>query len=61
MNGVLGTLSAAVSQVAPRPRLVAKSASGHRNSIPKALNMGTKAGKGAGPDPLQVWNRNRGE
>ncbi|MCJ1287734.1 hypothetical protein MMC26_007086 [Xylographa opegraphella] len=58
VNGVGGPSSSA-TQLAPRPRLVAKSASGTRNSIPKALIMGSKAGKGTGPDPNQVWNRNR--
>ncbi|MCJ1477699.1 hypothetical protein MMC13_006372 [Lambiella insularis] len=57
-NGLTGQPSPAM-QSAPRPRLVAKPASGHRNAVPKALTMGAKAGKGAGPDPNQVWNRNR--
>ncbi|MCJ1249822.1 hypothetical protein MMC30_007048 [Trapelia coarctata] len=59
VNGVAGTTTNSALQSAPRPRLVAKSASGHRNSIPKALNMGSKTGRGPGPDPNQVWNRNR--
>ncbi|MCJ1318916.1 hypothetical protein MMC15_004248 [Xylographa vitiligo] len=58
VNGVGGPSSSA-TQLVPRPRLVAKSASGTRNSIPKALTMGSKPGKGTGPDPNQVWNRNR--
>ncbi|MCJ1438033.1 hypothetical protein MMC27_007420 [Xylographa pallens] len=58
VNGVGGPSSSA-TQLVPRPRLVAKSASATRNSIPKALIMGSKAGKGTGPDPNQVWNRNR--
>lgn len=49
-----------VSQ-APRPRLVAKSASGHQTSAPKLMNSLAKNGTGAGPDPNQVWNRNRRE
>ncbi|MCJ1404867.1 hypothetical protein MMC11_008093 [Xylographa trunciseda] len=59
VNGMSGPLSNSAAQSMPRPRLVAKSASGTRNSIPKALIMGSKTGKGAGPDPNQVWNRNR--
>ena len=42
-----------------RPRLVAKSASGQRASTPKSSNFGNKTDKD-GPDPNQVWNRNRG-
>ena len=44
---------------APRPRLVAKSASGHQTSAPKSMNSASKNGNGSGPDPNQVWNRNR--
>lgn len=44
---------------APRPRLVAKSASGHQTSTPKSMNSASKNGSGSGPDPNQVWNRNR--
>ena len=46
---------------APRPRLVAKSASGLQTSAPKLMNSLAKNGTGAGPDPNQVWNRNRRE
>ena len=42
-----------------RPRLVAKAASGQRASTPKSSNYGNKTDKD-GPDPNQVWNRNRG-
>lgn len=45
---------------APRPRLVAKTASGNKVSAPKPSHFGTKHGA-SGPDPMQVWNRNRGE
>jgi hypothetical protein len=44
---------------ASRPRLVAKSTSGFRDSTPRSLT-GNKAGSSA-PDPSQVWNRNRRE
>ncbi|KAA6409274.1 MAG: hypothetical protein FRX48_06827 [Lasallia pustulata] len=47
------------AQPAPRPRLVAKTASGQRASAPKPTNTAYKNGRGSGPDPLQVWNRNR--
>ncbi|KAI4178765.1 MAG: hypothetical protein L6R41_008220, partial [Letrouitia leprolyta] len=43
----------------PRPRLVAKSASGHQASTPKNAGSKYKNGGTSGPDPLQVWNRNR--
>ncbi|KAL9601057.1 MAG: hypothetical protein Q9219_002766 [cf. Caloplaca sp. 3 TL-2023] len=42
-----------------RPRLVAKSASGHQASTPKHPGSNYKNGGASGPDPLQVWNRNR--
>lgn len=41
-----------------RPRLVAKTTSSLRDSISKAGTSGAKPA-GAGPDPNQVWNRNR--
>ena len=44
---------------ASRPRLVAKPASSQRIA-PKSLAMGLKKGGASGPDPNQVWNRNRG-
>ena len=44
----------------PRPRLVAKTASGSKASVPKSSHSNTKHG-GSGPDPMQVWNRNRGK
>ncbi|KAL8840723.1 MAG: hypothetical protein Q9170_001241 [Blastenia crenularia] len=43
----------------PRPRLVAKSASGQQASTPKNPGSRFKNGGASGPDPLQVWNRNR--
>jgi len=43
----------------PRPRLVAKTASGTKASVPKSSHFGSRHG-GSGPDPMQVWNRNRG-
>ena len=42
-----------------RPRLVAKSISGHRASAPKSASLASRNGGGSGPDPNQVWNRNR--
>lgn len=44
---------------APRPRLVAKPLSGQQASAPKTLGSGNKNGSASGPDPNQVWNRNR--
>ncbi|KKZ62032.1 hypothetical protein EMCG_03494 [[Emmonsia] crescens] len=46
-----------ISQPA-KPRLVAKSAGGLRDSTPKSTGIGNKNGNG-GPDPNQVWNKNR--
>jgi hypothetical protein len=50
--------SGASLQQGSRPRLVAKSASGLRDSAPKSKNGGNRGGPG-GPDPIQVWNKNR--
>ncbi|KAL8950642.1 MAG: hypothetical protein Q9222_003326 [Ikaeria aurantiellina] len=44
---------------APRPRLVAKPASGHQASTSKSSASAFRNGGSSGPDPLQVWNRNR--
>ncbi|KAL9089942.1 MAG: hypothetical protein Q9165_005471 [Trypethelium subeluteriae] len=41
-------------QLTPRPRLVAKSGGGLRDSLPKINKT-----NGNGPDPAQVWNKNR--
>ncbi|KAL2002938.1 hypothetical protein VTN02DRAFT_5471 [Thermoascus thermophilus] len=41
-----------------RPRLVAKTTSGLRDSAAKAAASGAKTG-GTAPDPNQVWNKNR--
>ncbi|KAJ5478423.1 hypothetical protein N7530_003932 [Penicillium desertorum] len=45
-------------QPSSRPRLVAKSTHGSRDSFSKAGAGGGKPG-GSGPDPNQVWNKNR--
>ncbi|KAL2814062.1 hypothetical protein BDW59DRAFT_24184 [Aspergillus cavernicola] len=42
----------------PRPRLVAKTTSSLRDSLSKMGTSGARLG-GGGPDPNQVWNRNR--
>ncbi|KAL4806423.1 hypothetical protein BDV18DRAFT_139461 [Aspergillus unguis] len=42
----------------PRPRLVAKTTSSLRDSLAKTGASGARLGAG-GPDPNQVWNRNR--
>ena len=60
VNNSTSSTSSAINQAAARPRLVAKTASGHRSVTPKSLNMASKNGRNAGPDPNQVWNRNRG-
>lgn len=58
----LGTSASPVNNASsvPRPRLVAKTASGHQASTPQFAGSKYKNGGGSGPDPLQVWNRNRG-
>ncbi|KAL8826661.1 MAG: hypothetical protein Q9191_003660 [Dirinaria sp. TL-2023a] len=60
VNGDKGmsATATATTPLAPRPRLVAKTASGHQASAPKASGPGHKNG-GSGPDPMQVWNKNR--
>ena len=45
---------------ATRPRLVAKTLSSSRSAAPKSLNSGPQKSGTDGPDPNQVWNRNRG-
>lgn len=45
-------------QPTSRPRLVAKTTSSLRDSLSKTGTSGAKPA-GAGPDPNQVWNRNR--
>lgn len=52
-------ITATKDHPAPRPRLVAKSGSGLRDAMPKAKNSTNNMGRGSGPDPNQVWNRNR--
>ncbi|KAI9369520.1 hypothetical protein BJX61DRAFT_549548 [Aspergillus egyptiacus] len=50
------TLGTAVQN--PRPRLVAKTTSSLRDSLAKSGTSAARIG-GGGPDPNQVWNRNR--
>jgi hypothetical protein len=61
---ILVTLSAAPSSASPqpstRPRLVAKTTSGLRDSSSKPILPGSKNAASA-PDPSQVWNKNRRE
>ncbi|KAL8670533.1 MAG: hypothetical protein Q9168_004930 [Polycauliona sp. 1 TL-2023] len=44
---------------APRPRLVAKTASGHQATTSRPPGSTFKHGGASGPDASQVWNRNR--
>lgn len=49
------------ASTAPRPRLVAKTGSGLRDSAPRS-SASTNGGKpGSAPDPSAVWNKNRRE
>ncbi|KAI9724061.1 MAG: hypothetical protein M1812_000779 [Candelaria pacifica] len=52
-------LSGTSSQPVPRPRLVAKSGSGLRDAAPRPTNVSSGIVRGSGPDPNQVWNKNR--
>ncbi|KAI9836557.1 MAG: hypothetical protein M1819_001189 [Sarea resinae] len=54
-----GSLAGQSSQPAPRPRLVAKSGSGLRDSSPRSASVVNESGRGTGPDPSKVWNKNR--
>ncbi|KAI9756055.1 MAG: hypothetical protein M4579_004025 [Chaenotheca gracillima] len=42
-----------------RPRLIAKSGTGLRDAAPRKSSVSSGAGRGSGPDPGQVWNKNR--
>ena len=58
---VTGTTMAqtASTLVAPRPRLVAKTGSGLRDSTPRTSSAGNGGKAGAAPDASAVWNKNR--
>ena len=60
MKGTNSTPGGTTLPPVPRPRLVAKTASANKISAPKPSHFGNKNG-GSGPDPMQVWNRNRGK
>jgi hypothetical protein len=47
------------AQSTPRPRLVAKSISGQKGALPRASSASGRSGQNGGPDPSQVWNKNR--
>jgi len=47
------------TSTAPRPRLVAKSGSGLRDSTPRATAAANGSKPGAAPDASAVWNKNR--
>ncbi|KAI4165417.1 MAG: hypothetical protein LQ342_000826 [Letrouitia transgressa] len=62
LTQVASSAAATTSNSTPsvaRPRLVAKSASGQQASTPKSSGSGFRNGGASGPDPMQVWNRNR--
>ncbi|KAI9705537.1 MAG: hypothetical protein M1836_006292 [Candelina mexicana] len=58
-SSTLPGLSGTSSQPVPRPRLVAKSGSGLRDAAPRPTSVSTGTARGTGPDPNQVWNKNR--
>ncbi|KAI9845291.1 MAG: hypothetical protein M1838_001791 [Thelocarpon superellum] len=57
--GALTGQTGGANQPPPRPRLVAKTGSGLRDAAPRAPNNSPGSGRSAGPDPSQVWNKNR--
>jgi hypothetical protein len=60
-KGAVGSASlpaAPLTSSAPRPRLVAKSGSGLRDSTPRA-SAAANGGKAPAPDANAVWNKNR--
>ncbi|KAI9052965.1 hypothetical protein LZ554_003236 [Drepanopeziza brunnea f. sp. 'monogermtubi'] len=57
--GASPTQTPASASSALRPRLVAKSGSGLRDSAPRNTAAANGAKAGAAPDPSAVWNKNR--
>jgi hypothetical protein len=53
------TAQTASTLAAPRPRLVAKTGSGLRDSTPRTSSAGPGGKAGAAPDASAVWNKNR--
>lgn len=54
------TTAVNIAPSALRPRLVAKTASGHQATTSRPPGSTFRSGGGSGPDASQVWNRNRG-
>lgn len=57
--GTVVTPSGQLSSSAPRPRLVAKTGSGLRDSAPRNAASANGSKAGATPDASAVWNKNR--
>ncbi|RDL39984.1 Uncharacterized protein BP5553_04324 [Venustampulla echinocandica] len=57
--GVMSPQSGTSASSTPRPRLVAKAASGLRDSAPRTSSISNGGKPGAAPDPSAVWNKNR--
>lgn len=57
--GASATQTASSTSSALRPRLVAKSGSGLRDSTPRAASSANGGKAGAAPDASAVWNKNR--
>ena len=51
--------SGSLTTAAARPRLVAKTGSGLRDSNPRSTSAGNGGKPGAAPDASAVWNKNR--
>lgn len=59
MAGSIQLPAASLTSSAPRPRLVAKSGSGLRDSTPRAAAAPNGGKAGAAPDANAVWNKNK--
>jgi hypothetical protein len=57
--GATTTQTGPSTSTAPRPRLVAKSGSGLRDSTPRTSTTANGGKGGAAPDASAVWNKNR--
>jgi hypothetical protein len=57
--GATSTQSGPLTSTIARPRLVAKSGSGLRDSTPRSSVAANGSKSGAAPDPSAVWNKNR--
>ncbi len=59
VSGSSSMQTGSLASSAPRPRLVAKSGSGLRDSAPRSSSTANGGKSGAAPDASAVWNKNR--